>query len=548
MSYTLLIDGEQRTYDTPMKLLDLLPEQDKKKYYAARVDRRVRPLTYEINEDAIITWLDLSDRQACQFYENSLRYLICMAFYRLYPKAKIRLSYNVSRSIFLEILDKSIQVNMNLVEEIRAKMEEIVKEDYPLVLKRCSKEEITEIYKEEGYDDKVEILPYRPEEICHYHECDGYKNYMYGQLVPSTGYISKWQMRLYLPGILFQYPRYETKGEIPPFQDAPIFGKVLKEMHNWGRIAGADSIAGINKHIDQDGSIDFINMCEARHNKMFVELGDQIEENIDNIRLICIAGPSSSGKTTFANRLRTELLSRGIRPIRISIDDYYLPRSLAPKDEHGEPDLESIYALDIDLFNKNMADLISGLEVELPKFDFMLGKRVKGRKLSVAPDEPIIIEGIHALNEKLTNLIPKHQKFKIYIAPQAQINIDNHNPLSLTDLRLLRRIIRDNRTRNASAIDTIKMWPSVRMGEFKWIYDTQEGANYVFNSLLSYEISAMKKYAIPLLNNVDRNSEFYPMVERLIRTYKFFEQIDDKFIPCNSLMREFIGGSCYEGE
>lgn len=545
MSFTLLIEGEQKIYDAPVRLLDIMPKGEHK-YYAARVDRRVRPLTYEVNHDAIVTWVDLSDRETCQFYENSLRYLICMAFYRLYPKTKIRLSYNVSRSIFLEILDKSIPVNSKLVEEIKAEMEKIVKADYPIELKRCSKDEIKKIYEEEGYEDKIEILPYRPEETCHYHECDGYKNYMYGALMPSTGFIEKWQMRLYLPGILFQYPRYETKGEIPVFEDAPTFGKVLKEMHIWGRIAGADSIAGINHHIEQDGSTDFINMCEARHNKMLVELGDQIEENIDNIRLICIAGPSSSGKTTFSNRLRTELLSRGIKPIRISIDDYYLPRDKAPKDENGQPDLESIYALDIELFNQNMSDLISGLEVELPKFDFILGRRVKGRKLKVGHDEPIIIEGIHALNEELTHLIPKHQKYKIYIAPQAQINIDNHNPLSLTDLRLLRRIIRDNRTRNASAIDTIKMWPSVRMGEFKWIYDTQEGANFVFNSLLSYEISAMKKYAVPLLNNVDRNSEFYPMVERLIRTYKFFANIDDKFVPCNSLMREFIGGSCYE--
>lgn len=279
---------------------------------------------------------------------------------------------------------------------------------------------------------------------------------------------------------------------------------------------------------------------------MLTELGDRIMEDIDDIRLIGIAGPSSSGKTTFANRLRTELMSRGLRPIRLSIDDYYLPRDQAPRDENGDFDLESIYALDIELFNKNMYDLINGEEVQLPHFDFKIGGRVPGRKLKIEPDQPLIIEGIHALNEQLTSYIPKHQKFKIYISPQAQINIDDQNPISLTDLRLLRRIVRDNKYRNASALDTMKMWPSVRAGEFKWIYDTQEEADYVYNSLLSYELAVMKKHALPLLHEFDYLSEFFPLAERLIRMLKYFKDLDEKWVPSNSLLREFIGGSCYE--
>ena len=238
-------------------------------------------------------------------------------------------------------------------------------------------------------------------------------------------------------------------------------------------------------------------------------------------------------------------MSRGLRPIRLSIDDYYLPRGQAPKDEDGKPDLESIYALDIELFNQNMLDLINGEKVQLPKFDFNTGKRVPGRVLQVEDDQPIIIEGIHALNEQLTTLIPKHQKYKIYISPQAQINLDDQNPISLTDLRLLRRLVRDKKFRNASAVETMSMWPSVRKGEFTWIYDTQESADYVYNSVLSYELPVMRKHALPVLNEIDRESEYWPLAERLIRMLKYFVDLDEEWIPSNSLMREFIGGSCF---
>ena len=286
--------------------------------------------------------------------------------------------------------------------------------------------------------------------------------------------------------------------------------------------------ANINEAIKTEaGTIELINLGEARHYQQLAELGVRITQTNSDIRLICIAGPSSSGKTTFANRLRIELMSRGLRPIRVSIDDYYLTRDNAPLDEDGKPDLESIYALDIDLFNQNMFDLINGEEVQLPHFDFIQGKRVPGRLLKVEHDQPIIIEGIHALNDMLTDSIPKHQKFKIYIAPQAQINLDNHNPMSLTDLRLLRRIVRDKKFRNASAHETISMWPSVRKGEFKWIYDTQEGADFVYNSFLPFELPVMKRNGLPVLEEIQRDSEYWPVAERLIRMLKYFVELDE---------------------
>lgn len=545
MSFKVKFMGQEKTFEKKVKLLDLCG--DDKRYVCARVNNRVRELTYEVYYDANIDFLTVKDQDAIKTYEASLRFVLAMAFNRVYPDLEVRFCYNISRSIFVQILNGEQRSTREMVEKVDAEMKKIIAADYPLKRFVVSKEEAAKVYADHHLDDKLAILKYRPEKTVHLYDCDGYLNYMFSHMVPSTGYLTSYKIKLYSPGIIIQYPRSECNGEIPPFEDAPTFGKTLKESHEWGKIAGADSVAGINEHIHRDGVIDFIQLCEARHNRMLAELGDKIISDISNIRLICVAGPSSSGKTTFANRLRIELLSRGLKPIRISLDDYYLPKSEAPLDIDGKPDLESIEALDIELFNQNMLDLINGEEVQLPRFDFKLGKRVPGRKLKVGVDEPIIIEGIHALNDRMTTLIPRHQKFKIFIAPQAQINLDNTNPVSITDLRLCRRLVRDYKFRAASAEETIGMWPSVRRGEFKWIYGTQEGADYVYNSMLSYELCVMKKYAMPLLSAVDQESPFFPVAERLIRMFKYFDDMPDEWVPCNSLMREFIGGSCYEG-
>ena len=543
MSFTITFNNQSKTYNKPLQVKDIVGND--RSFVCAKVNGRVRELTYEINYDATIETLSYDNREARFIYEASLRYLVAMAMFNIHPEINIRFSYNVSRSIFVQLLNPGLFSSNQLVEELEKEMNRLVAEDYPLVRKVMPKEEVAKLFKEEGFKDKVDIFKYRPEKTAHVYFCNNYKNYMYNRMVPSTGYICKWKLRYYYPGIIIQYPRPDEKGEIPPFEEAPKFGRTLKLAHQQAVITGADSIVGINKRIEEDGAIDIISLAEANHARQLAELGELIENDKESIRLICIAGPSSSGKTTFANKLRIELLSRGIRPIRISLDDYYKPRKDLPLDEEGKPDFESIDALDIKLFNQNMADLISGVEVTLPRFDFHIGKRVEGRKLKLKNNQPLIIEGIHALNDRLTSSIPSHQKFKIFIAPQAQINIDNHNPLSLTDLRLLRRIVRDNQFRNTSALETISMWNSVRMGEFKWIYKTQESADYVFNSLLSYELCAMKKYAMPLLEQIPNENEYFPIAERLIRMLKFFVDLPDEWVPCNSVFREFIGGSCF---
>lgn len=541
----ITFNNETKAYEKPIKILDIVG--DNKDFVCAKVNGRVRELTYSLDSDCTLEILTNKDEDAKWVYEASLRFLVAMAMNRLYPNANIRFSYNISRSTYMEVINKSFVSNGKLVNELEEEMRKIVEEDIPLTRHIVSKDECEKIHLKKRNFEKAAILKYRPEKTAHLYTCAEYTNYMYQRMVPSTGYINKWRIRFYHPGVIIQYPRNDTNGLIPPFEDVPSFGKTLRKAYEWGINVKADTVVNINKHIEQNGVVDFINLCEARHNQQIVELGNLIQDDIDNIRLICIAGPSSSGKTTFSNKLRIELLSRGIKPIRLSMDDYYLPRDQAPLDEHGKPDLESVQALDIELFNKNMSDLISGLEVELPKFDFKLGKRIKGRKLRVPQNQPIIIEGIHALNDLMTNSIPGHQKFKIFIAPTAIISIDPHNPLSLTDFRLLRRIVRDKQFRNSSALETIQMWPSVRKGEFKWIYSTQEGANYVFNSALGYELCVMKKYALPILEEIEVGSTYYPIAERLIRMLKFFIDMPDDNVPCNSLIREFIGGSSFEG-
>ena len=545
MKYKTL-DTSSISKDNQKRILDIIPAEEKYSYVAATVNNRIRELTYVLKEPSDVKLLDFKDTQAVKIYETSLRYLVAMATHRLYPQLDIRFSYNISRSIFCQILTPGFHTDLKFVDSIQAEMQRLIKADLPIERKLVTREEAAEIYKANHYDDKIDILKYRPDDKVHLYSCDGYVNYLYGYMVPSTGFLTHYKMKLFAPGFIIQYPRAECGGIIPEFEEDRTFGRTLKESYQWAVKVGTETVSKINEYVLKNGSVDFINMCESNHNNMLAELGKKIQQDIDSIRLICIAGPSSSGKTTFANRLRIELLSLGIRPIRISIDDYYKPKSEIPLDEDGEVDLECLQALDTELFNSDMLRLINGEEVQLPRFDFKLEKRVPGRILKVDQNQPIIIEGIHALNDELTPDITKHQKFKIYIAPQAQICLDNHNPLSLTDLRLLRRIVRDNKFRKSSAEETISMWPSVRRGEFKWIYKNQEGADYVFNSLLPYELCVMKKHALPILTKIPNDSPYYIKANRLIKFLKYFVDIDDEVVPKNSLMREFIGGSCFE--
>lgn len=547
MSFTLKFDGVSRTFEKKVKLLDLT--ENNKDIICAMVNGRVRELDYDVYYDADVRFLKVDDHDAMGIYERGIRFLFAMATHNLYPDLRFRMSYGVSRSIYARIDsgDRTKFLTEEMVENIQNEMKRIAKANYSFKRLILKNEEAESVYKKFHLYDKLEILQYRPEKTVHFYDCNGYCNYMYGKMVPSTGYLKDFNLIFYTPGLLIQYPRSETDGQIPVFKDEPVFSESLIKAQDWSNLVKLSTVSEINKKIKDNelSVVELINLCEDKHNKMLCDLGDRIEQNIKTIRLICIAGPSSSGKTTFADRLTVELKSRGINPIRISMDDYYKRREDVPKDEDGNYDFECTDALDLKLFNQNLVSLLNGQVVKLPSFDFKTNARIFNRTIQIGPNDPIIIEGIHALNEQVTASIPKYLKFKIYISPQAQINLDNENPLSLTDIRLLRRIVRDNSYRGSDAAETISMWPLVRKGEFKWIYHTQEDANYVFDSFLNYELCVLKKHAMPLLLAIDRESEYGPDAERLIGLLKYFKDIDEKWIPCNSLLKEFIGGSCY---
>ena len=515
MSFTLNIDGLSSTFEKKVKLLDLT--KGDKDIICATVNGRVRELDYDVYYDADVKFLKVNDHDAMGIYERGIRFIFAMAVHNLVPGLRFRLTYSVSRSIYAQVdaLDDQTKfLSEEMVKQISNEMKRIVEADYPFKRFIKTNEEAEEIYKKFNLDDKLEVLQYRPEKTVHFYDCNGYCNYMYGKMVPSTGYLKSFKLIFYTPGLLIQYPRSEVNGEIPVFKDEPVFADALIRSRDWSNLTDLSFVSHINQKIKDNelSTVELINLCENRHNRMLCDLGQTIEYNIKKIRLICIAGPSSSGKTTFADRLTAELKSRGINPIRISMDDYYKRREDVPKDEDGNYDFECTEALDIKLFNQNLVSLLNGWEVNLPSFDFKTNDRVFNRKVKIGPNDPIIIEGIHALNEAVTSSIPKYLKFKIYIS---------------------------------DAEETISMWPVVRKGEFKWIYNSQEDANYVFDSFLNYELCVIKKHAMPLLQAIDKEGEYGPDAERLISLLKYFKDIDEKRIPSTSLLKEFIGGSCY---
>lgn len=544
-------EGKELKVKEGTRVIDLIPTEEKCKHCVCRIGVQVKELNYVLgdrNDGMTVSLLDLDNAESGKAYEATLRYVIAMAFRNLYPDVKIRFSYNVSRSIFCQVLNKNFNIS-KASKPLTEEVDRIIKANLPIDRITVSPEKAQEIYEKSNLSDKMDVLQYRPEKYVHLYKCGDYYNYMHSYMLPSTGCIHQYVLRPYSPGLIIQYPRYELNATIPDFVEESTYGRTLQREYQWSKAVNTQTIAQINHRVENN-PLELVQMCEAKHNRMLAELGSLIESDISNLRLISIAGPSSSGKTTFCNRLKIELLSRGINPVTISMDDYYLEKPELCKLQNttiDKLDLEHINCLDIEQFNKDLFDLINGEEVTLPRFNFVSGKREQGKTIKVDMHSPIIIEGIHALNEKLTSSIPKHQKFKIYIAPQVQINIDDHSPLNTTDMRLIRRIVRDMQYRNCPASDTIDMWQSVRQGEFRWIYPNQEGANYVFNSSLSYEFCVLRKLALPALQKIGYTDPQFLVANRLIKYLKYFKSIEDEsIIPCNSLLREFIGGSCFK--
>lgn len=544
MILKIINNNQELTFDKEINLLSLAKKMDKK-YYACKVNGRFRELNYTVYENATVEFLDLLSSDVTRIYEAGLRYIFTMALYRINPELELNFNYNVSRSILGIIKGLDHKLNEDLLNNLVSEVDKIISKDLPINRKLLSYDEAKMIYKKQRFFSKIELMNYRNEEYVNIYECNGFYNYMFSQMIPSTGYLKDYKAFLFGAGFIIQYPRHESRGTIPEFRASKSFANALKEAAQWNKKTNTSNIAKMNNAaISDKAAKEFINLCEIKHTNNLFELASKIYKEREDIRIIAIAGPSSSGKTTFAMRLRLTLKSLGLNPRMISIDDYYLPQEEIPYDEHGEKDYETINAIDIKRFNEDMKKLVKGEKVTLPKYNFAVGGNTVGDTIKASKDEPIIIEGIHALNEILTEGIPKKRRFNIYIAPQTQLHIDSHNPISITDLRLLRRIVRDAKFRNSSAEETLGMWPSVRRGEFKWIYPFQDQADYVFSTELAYEFMVLKKHAINSLHAVERNSEHFIAANRLLKFLKYFVDIPDEFVPCNSLLREFIGGRC----
>ena len=540
---SLLVNEKEVQFKENMRVIDLV-EEGNKNVISCKINHKLRDLVYPVADGDRIDLLGFNDEDSIRVYEAALRYLVAMAIKRVFPDLIVNCDYYISKSICFKKSEGLFTEEE--VDLIKNEMTKIVENDYVFERKNISLDAAREYYKNNGFEDKVDIFNYRKEDTVHIYVCDNYANYTYSYMVPSTGYLTKYNVMFYNGKIILQYPRADTNGELPKFVSESTYENMLLTAEHWGKKNGSLTVSDINRNVSENPE-EFIAKCEERHERLITKLGEQIEEK-GKIKLIAIAGPSSSGKTTFSNKLRAELEKRGIYPVKISMDDYYLDRSGLTPEEEKTIDYEDINLIDIPLFNQHLKELTEGKEVTLPKFNFVTKKREVGHKIRLGNNEPIIIEGIHALNEMLTKSLPRENKFEIYIGPHIQINIDNHTPISMTHLRLIRRLVRDYLFRGSKVSRTLGMWDSVRRGEFKWIYENQEGVDFVYNSVLDYEFCVMKKYVVPLLKEVDKESSYYNLSRTLIKYLKYFVDLDDKYIPETSLLREFIGGSCFKEE
>jgi uridine kinase len=425
-------------------------------------------------------------------------------------------------------------------------MRETVEADESIVRQQVPVEEFIRLFAERGRTDKIALVKQRKLEVVDIHTCGWFLDYAYGPNVPSTGYLNVFRLRFYLPGFILEFPRRQDPMVLPEYVEQGKLANVYFESQKWNKIINIPTVAVLNEKLATGSAIDFIRVAEAFHEKKISRMADVIADNLDLIRIVLIAGPSSSGKTTFTKRLSIQLQVNDIHPLPISMDDYFVNRDQTPLDEHGKYDFESVEALDYVLFNEHLTKLIQGEEVETPTFNFKSGLREwHGNKLKLGPDDLIIVEGIHGLNDKLTRSIPKGRKYKIYVSALTQLNLDNYNRIPTTDVRILRRMVRDNRCRGYAAQDTIAMWTSVRRGEEKFVFPYQETADTMFDSSQIYELAVLKPYAEPLLAAITQDQPEYAEAQRLMEFLSYFVPINEFDVPRNSIIREFIGNSCF---
>ena len=527
-----------------IKVKELLKKDiEKNNIIACRFNNEVKSLDYMLETNGTIELIDPSNKDGMRIYIRGLIYVLTKAFEELYPNAKTEINYQLSNSMLLEVIDA--EVNDEMINKINEKFKEIVEKDLPIIKKRMSKKDAKEFYNiEKNEKGRLQIEDGYKDEVSLYY-CEEYYNYFYGVLPVSTGFANLYEIIKYHNGILIRYPNRKDITRLPEFKENKKLLEALDDYENLHETLHVQTLYKLNRIIKRKKIKEYILLDEALHEKKMANIADDIIKR-DKVKVVLIAGPSSSGKTTFAHKLGIQLRLNGLKPVTMSVDNYFVERQYNPKDENGNYDFECIEAIDTKLFNEHILKLLNGEEIDVPTFDFELGtKKYDGKKMRLKDDQILVIEGIHCLNDKLTSLIPKEQKYKIYISCLTVLNLDFNNRISTTDSRLIRRIVRDNQFRGYKALHTLKMWDSVNKGEEKNIFPYQEEADSMFNSSLIYELAVLKDYALPLLKEIDNTVPEYSEAKKLISLLEYFESVPAEYVPTNSLLREFLGGSIF---
>lgn len=541
-------DNDSRAYNVCTSLLTIskdFADRYSTPIVAAKVNNDVKDLQAEIKEDCSVSFIDMSTEEGMRVYQRSLAFVLIVAARALFPESEVTVEHSLSKGLYCE-LHLGRELKAEDVQQITAKMREIIAEDRPIIRRSLPRAEVINLFAATGQKEKVKLLSQLKRDHVSLYYCGEVYDYFYGTMVPSTGYVEVFELRHYHPGMILRFPEKGKPSAVPSFVEQPKLAKIFLEAEQWGKILRCPYVATLNDAVEQNSINDIIRAAEALHEKKLAQIADHITENRKEVRVILVAGPSSSGKTTFAQRLSVQLRVNGVRPVPISLDDYFVDRDHTPRDEDGDYDFEAIEAIDLDLFNEHLVELLKGESVKIPTYNFMSGQReYRGHRIQIEADQPLIVEGIHGLNERLTRAISRDHKVKIYISALTQLSIDNHNRIPTTDTRLIRRIVRDSQFRAHDALKTLQVWPSVRRGEERNIFPFQEDADIMFNSALIYELGVLKNCAEGLLEKIGPEHPEYSEAKRLLNFLAYFRTINEDEIPANSILREFVGKSCF---
>lgn len=545
------IGGITREYEEGTQLKTAAEEfqnQYENDILLATVNGKLQELHKTIPDDAEVGFLTAADKPGMLTYRRSALLMMLKAFYDVAGRDNVRklsVEFAVGNGLYIDA-EGDFERNEELLSRVKAKMREYCEARIPIKKRSVNTDEAMELFHRHKMYDKERLFYYRRVSRVNIYSIGGFEDYYYGYMVPDTGYIRYFDLELYQGSIMLMLPDSSDPKTVQKFEPKDKLFQVMKEADVWGRKLQVPNVGALNQCISSGGMNELILVQEALMEKKIGDIAEMIASRPDK-KFVMIAGPSSSGKTTFSHRLSIQLRAKGLTPHPIAVDNYFVNRVDSPRDENGNYNYEALECLDIKLFNENMSDLLAGKRVQLPVYNFISGEReYRGDYLQLGAEDILVIEGIHCLNEKLSYSLPRENKFKIYISALTQLNIDEHNRIPTTDGRLIRRMVRDARTRGASAQDTIRMWPSVRKGEKENIFPYQEDADVMFNSALVYELSVLKQYAEPILFSVPRDSAEYVEAKRLLKFLDYFLGVSSEDIPRNSIVREFIGGSCFK--